>query len=710
MTKSDPQPITFRWWWHTMPEKGLEWTARDEFNELSDRSLTEQLTTIRSRGALAEGEIAVISVLRNEATRLPIFFDHYKRLGVTRFFMVDNDSNDGSQEILLAEPSADVFHTTTPYKEGQMGVYWYNGLARAYCQGHWTVTADADELLVYDGMGEHNLHALAEWLDNNQFDRLFALMVDVYPSGTIGKGTRAIGEILETDCWFDEFGYQLETLSAGFMITGGVRDRLFNKGPEAHPHWLSKYPFFRMKGDMVIFDAHFLWPYGEDPAGPMSALIHLKLMDDFVDRSKQAEEELQHVLDSNAYRIINARLAENPDIEAYNEESCRYTGPDSLVEHRMIGRIDWRRSKGPEGACASEPQLYWASTMPLPGASWRRKDEFNEISNRSLSAHLKLIRSEGELTPDDLPLICVFRNEAKRLPIFFEHYKGLGVTRFIMIDNNSEDGSREIALAEPRADVYHAFAPFNAGCCGNYWQNGLARRHCMGRWVVVADADELLVYDRMEDRSLIDLAQLLDDRKQDRVLSMLLDIYPPGVIGQGNRSIEEVVIGDCYFDSEGYHVTRDGCGWAIRGGARTRLFESKEGAVVTHLSKFPFFRMKNETVIWNSHYLWPYDRVDKVPEAILLHLKLMDDLVARTKINIAESQHWSDAIHYRQIAEILDRGQDIVALHANSRRYRGPKSLIRHRLMKPLRWISGQPAAQNSNGRKAPGHSPEIDA
>jgi hypothetical protein len=72
-----------------MPYKGLAWAARDEFNPLSDRSLTEQLAAIRCRGALAEGEIAVISVLRNEASRLPIFFEHYKLLGVTRFFMVE---------------------------------------------------------------------------------------------------------------------------------------------------------------------------------------------------------------------------------------------------------------------------------------------------------------------------------------------------------------------------------------------------------------------------------------------------------------------------------------------------------------------------------------------------------------------------------------------------------------------------------------------
>jgi len=379
-------------------------------------------------------------------------------------------------------------------------------------------------------------------------------------------------------------------------------------------------------------------------------------------------------------------MAENPSIEAYNKYSCRYTGPGSLVEHRMIKALDWERQKEPALVRTTEPQLYWASTMPPPGGIWRLNEQFNRASDQSLSAQLRVVRSQGEIPKGEIPLICVLRNEAERLPIFFEHYKSLGVTRFIMVDNNSDDGSREILEAEPSADIYHAFAPFKDGSCGNYWQNGLARKFCVDGWVVVADADELLVYENMETKNLIALADLLDRRGQDRVLSMLLDIYPAGVIGQGDRSIEEILGQDCYFDSEGYDVVRDHTGWAIRGGARTRLFENKEGALLSHLSKFPFFRMKKDTVIWNSHFLWPYDRVDKVPETILLHLKLMDDLASRTKISIAEGQHWNGSVHYRQIGATLEKTPGIVAFHTNSRRYRGPRSLIRHRVMKPLEW------------------------
>ena len=229
--------------------------------------------------------------------------------------MVDNDSDDGSHEILLAEPLADVFHTTSPYKQGQMGVYWYNGLARAYCCGRWTITADADELLVYDGMEHHDLHDLVRFLQLKKQDRLLAMLIDVYPSQALGHDTTSISELLKFDCWFDDEGYTPYNTVAGRLLTGGPRHRLFNQGKEVHLHWLSKYPLIHMSEDKTIFDAHFIWPYDEMSDRPLNgALIHLKLMHDFVTRSKQNELEGQHVAGSEPIRLSTTTWRATPKL------------------------------------------------------------------------------------------------------------------------------------------------------------------------------------------------------------------------------------------------------------------------------------------------------------------------------------------------------------------------------------------------------------
>ena len=72
-------------------------------------------------------------------------------------------------------------------------------------------------------------------------------------------------------------------------------------------------------------------------------------------------------------------------------------------------------------------------------------------------AELTLIK-RPEVTGDAGPavLISVVRNEADILPAFFDHYRGLGIRSFVLIDNNSTDGTREVLLEQPDVILYAA--------------------------------------------------------------------------------------------------------------------------------------------------------------------------------------------------------------------------------------------------------------
>ena len=67
---------------------------------------------------------------RNEALRLPEFLEYHRRLGVDRFFFVDNGSTDDSVEVALAEESVHVWRTEQPYQESRFGVDWQEALRR----------------------------------------------------------------------------------------------------------------------------------------------------------------------------------------------------------------------------------------------------------------------------------------------------------------------------------------------------------------------------------------------------------------------------------------------------------------------------------------------------------------------------------------------------------------------------------------------------
>ena len=135
------------------------WTAykmRLKRRRLLFRALRKrrQLTPVLDRTDLiAEGAILCFSTVRNEIIRLPYFLEYYRKLGVQNFLMVDNDSDDGTPDYLAAQPDVSLWQTAHSYKLSRFGVDWLTWLQIKYGHGHWCLTVDADEILVYPHSG-----------------------------------------------------------------------------------------------------------------------------------------------------------------------------------------------------------------------------------------------------------------------------------------------------------------------------------------------------------------------------------------------------------------------------------------------------------------------------------------------------------------------------------------------------------------------------
>jgi hypothetical protein len=50
-----------------------------------------------------QNEIRTFMTVRNEILRLSRTFEHYRKIAVARFFVIDNGSTGGSKEFLLAQ-------------------------------------------------------------------------------------------------------------------------------------------------------------------------------------------------------------------------------------------------------------------------------------------------------------------------------------------------------------------------------------------------------------------------------------------------------------------------------------------------------------------------------------------------------------------------------------------------------------------------------
>ena len=132
-----------------------------------------------------------------------------------------------------------------------------------------------------------------------------------------------------------------------------------------------------------------------------------------------------------------------------------------------------------------------------------------------------------------------------------------------------------------------------------------------------------------------------------------------------SQALEEQVRSDSWFDNDGYTLTRWPQGWRLIGGPRHRLFH-RQDAQPLMMWKYPFFRMRPDTIVYDDHWLWPHDTVTSGALGALVHLKLLNSGPPEQDIE-----------------------EGGIAFYEGSKRYRGPRSLLRHGMMMPIDWETG---------------------
>ena len=133
----------------------------------------------------AAGDVLLFTVIRNEARRLPWFLDYYRRIGVSRFYVIDNDSTDGGTGFLLEQDDVHVFHTADSYARSSSGMRWINHFVERFGAGHWCLYVDVDEMLVVPGVEEHGLAPLLRHMERRGDEVCRGFMLDMH-GPTIG--------------------------------------------------------------------------------------------------------------------------------------------------------------------------------------------------------------------------------------------------------------------------------------------------------------------------------------------------------------------------------------------------------------------------------------------------------------------------------------------------------------------------------------------
>jgi hypothetical protein len=301
-------------------------------------------------GDIRPRDILCFLCVRNEAQRLPFLLEHHRRLGIAQFLIVDNGSTDGTLALLAGQPDVSVWQTGASYKAARFGMDWLTWLLIRHGHGHWCLTLDADEILVYPHWPTRPLPALTDWLDRQGQHALGALTIDLYPEGPVSAARHQPGDDPARALpWFDSGNYlvQVQPRMQNLWIQGGARARaFFDQTPRRAPT-LNKVPLVRWHWRYAYVNStHSLLPprlnrvYATDGGELTSgALLHSKFLPGIIERSAEEKARGEHFADGAQYAAYYDRLTADPVLHC--PASRRYTGWRQLEALGLLSRGGW---------------------------------------------------------------------------------------------------------------------------------------------------------------------------------------------------------------------------------------------------------------------------------------------------------------------------------------------------------------------------------
>ncbi|WP_093361490.1 glycosyltransferase family 2 protein [Tropicimonas isoalkanivorans] len=261
--------------------------------------------------------------------------------------------------------------------------------------------------------------------------------------------------------------------------------------------------------------------------------------------------------------------------------------------------------------------------------AWRRGRDLTPVTNRTQA-----------IRPQDVLAFTTLRNERVRLPYFLDYYRAQGIGHFLMVDNASDDGSRDYLAEQPDVSLWTTPASYRGARFGVDWLNRLQHRYGHGHWTLVVDADEFFVYPYCDTRPIQALTGWLETCGMRSFSAMLIDMYPRGPVdaepySEGQNPFEIA----SWFDNGNYFISRNPefHNLWIQGGPRARVFFPDKPGAAPSLNKIPLVKWRRDYVyLQSTHMLLPRalnvtydDQGGEMTSGALLHAKFLSTLARK---------------------------------------------------------------------------------
>lgn len=335
------------------------------------------------------------------------------------------------------------------------------------------------------------------------------------------------------------------------------------------------------------------------------------------------------------------------------------------------------------------------------------KDEYGRLGRRverqyyllramRRGRRLRLSRDRTrQIARTDILAFVTLRNERSRLPFFLDYYRKLGIGHFLMVDNDSGDGSAEYLAQQPDVSLWQTRESYKGARFGMDWINDLLRRYGQDHWCLTVDPDEFFIYPHHDSRPLQALTDWLDAGGERSFSAMLLDLYPRGPVEQaicreGQNPLEVAN----WFDAANYTIHKNpryGNLW-IQGGPRARSFFARDPKLAPALNKIPLVR-------WRRHYAYISSTHMALPRAlnivydeeggerisgVLLHAKFLSTFIEKSSEEMVRGEHYADSQEYRAYSAGME--DDMILWTEESRCYEDWRQLQELGLISQGNW------------------------
>jgi hypothetical protein len=301
-----------------------------------------------------------------------------------------------------------------------------------------------------------------------------------------------------------------------------------------------------------------------------------------------------------------------------------------------------------------------------------------------------------ETTEKNMVVVCLMRDAELTITSFIEHYLSLGAAHIVLLDNDSNDRTVELASAYDNVSIFRCGLPF-----AQYqlpMKRWLAREFCTGCWCLSVDSDELFLYPEAEEMQLPDFLHYLRSNSFTAASAHMLDMFADCSLQNVQSAPQDNVRKKYpYYDLEDIHevlpevqvkLTRNSDLRCLRGGIRKTLFGSGNFL----LTKTPLFFVDDDIQIFpqNEHFVEGVTIADVT--GVLLHYKMLSSFREKAEDAVRRKNHWRNSLEYTLYLQGLDEKPNISPMSNSASKWQSTSELVdRGFLVVPSQYKHAQP-------------------